>query len=151
MPTLLEIAWLAGLLEGEGSFLINRGVIALQSTDKDIVWKMADILGVPRSRRFWQPGRKASYKKVYYCRVAGYRGMGWMMTLYPFMGERRQATIRKCLERWKASNRPPRGNWGERLPAICHPDKYRHAHMLCRQCWQRDYMRKWRAARRAAA
>lgn len=65
-----------------------------------------------------------------------------MMTLYSLMGERRQAKIREILEHWKAHRMAPRSSKGNRLPAICHPDKLRTGNLLCRACWMRDYRKR---------
>jgi len=73
-----------------------------------------------------------------------------MMTIYPLMGERRQEKILGILNRWKMSNRVPRAPKGQRYMAICHPDRPRRADLLCEQCWRRAYMKKYRAAKKAA-
>jgi len=45
----LEVAWLAGILEGEGSF-ISKGQARIQvaMTDQDIITRLAELTGVGR-------------------------------------------------------------------------------------------------------
>lgn len=52
-----EAAWLAGLLEGEGSFITlqlpdgrERPIISLQMTDQDVVERAAQIVGIGKVR-----------------------------------------------------------------------------------------------------
>jgi hypothetical protein len=141
--TTKDLAWLAGLLEGEGSFTDSRGSVSIQvtMTDSDIIERAAAILGVD-TRKSWQP--KGNRKRVYGCYVLGPRAVGWMMTLYQFFGERRQRRIREIIETWRGKKYRPRLQGKHRLPAVCHPDKPRSAGLLCFKCRHAEYMREWR-------
>lgn len=101
-----EINWIAGLLEGEGCFQ-TRGenhnpYIQLVMTDSDVVIKAAKILGCHKVIE-GKPTTKVG-KKIYRTCVYGRRAMGWMMTIYSLMGERRQQKIEECLKQWKNKN-----------------------------------------------
>lgn len=97
-----EIAWLAGLIEGEGSFTLYQGegrirvLISIQMTDKDVLDRVASIVGL--GNVVWCTKReehhKDSYKWAISSRVAVTE---LMMLLYPCMGTRRQARIAECL------------------------------------------------------
>jgi hypothetical protein len=89
-----------------------------------------------------QPKGKASYLPVFRLAIHGTRAIGWMMTLYAFMGERRRAKILEVIDHWKAAKSAPRSARGQRLPAICHPDRLRCGDMLCRTCWMREYRKR---------
>lgn len=107
----LDIAWMAGLLEGEGSFCVGkrkvkdkeykRVLISLVMTDRDVVQKAANLfecnVGPPTQPKY--PGSKLIHRLS----VCGQRAIEWMMTVYPLMGERRQMQIEKCIEAWKNS------------------------------------------------
>lgn len=102
-----DIVYLAGLLEGEGCFRYEtRRVgpsIVLGMTDKDVVEKVAHLLGsgvVTRKIHLDKP-----WKPCYISKLNGRAAAGWMMTLYPLLGQRRQAKIREILAKWKAD--PP--------------------------------------------
>lgn len=142
--TTKDLAWLAGLLEGEGSFTDSGSSVMLQvvMTDSDVIERAAAILGV-KTRKPWKP--KGDRKIAYGCFVCGVRAIGWMMTLYQFFGERRQRRIREIIEAWRAKKHRPHLIGSNRLPADCHPDRLRvGGRPICRQCWQREYMREWR-------
>ena len=112
--TVKEIMWLAGFLEGEGSFMWspnakgpsgrskNMATIVACSTDLDVVQHAGRLLGegiCKQAKRI--PDTWVSTKPLYRCRIRGARAIGWMMTLYPLMGTRRQAKIRDILTKWK--------------------------------------------------
>lgn len=139
MRTVRQLAWLAGLIEGEGSFC--NGVtptIQIQMTDADIILRAADILGV-QPRNPWR-SKLGNRQLVHHVTICGSRAIGWMMTLYTLMGERRQLKIKEILSNWRALSRLPRAPRGQRWMATCHPNKPRTGKGLCRTC----YMRKWR-------
>jgi len=106
----LDIAWLAGILEGEACFCIGsrkvgektykRITIQLVMTDKDIVQRVAGLFG---TRCCDMPWRDGSVKPTYRVACTGDRAAGWMMTVYRFMGERRQQKIKDCLLAWRRS------------------------------------------------
>lgn len=104
----LDIAWLAGLLEGEGCFTIDmkKGKPAsirlyLGMTDKEPVEKAARLIG--KSIRLRMPKSKGGhpYKTQYVFKVSGDIAAQWLMTIYPLMGPRRQSKIRDCLDVWR--------------------------------------------------
>lgn len=104
----VDLAWLAGLLEGEGAFMVQRvpasarqGAririrISLQMTDRDVVERVCDItgLGVVRSVK----AQKAHHKDTFQWQVSAMKPVTDLMEqLRPLMGERRQGQIRACL------------------------------------------------------
>jgi hypothetical protein len=102
MITTLEIAWLAGLLEGEGSFGFYGTCgprVFLSMTDKDVVQHAASLLHVKRIN----PRAPLGYGKklLWVFDVAGIRAVGIMLTVYKFLGTRRQEKIRDCLAKWR--------------------------------------------------
>ena len=101
----LDIAWLAGILEGEGYFSIERDTtgyhdvtvirIVLTMTDYDIVERSARIMGAPRVIHVKRP---ASYKETckpqYRAKISGDRAIGVLREILPYMGQRRSARIK---------------------------------------------------------
>jgi hypothetical protein len=153
MRTPRNIAWLGGLLEGEGYFTISNGCpnIQLAMTDADVIDRAAAILGVTRRESSYVPKGKDSYKRVYSCGVSGMRALGWMMTLYMFLGERRRSVVRGVIDQWKASKGNLHASPGKRMSAHCHPERNMCAKGLCKRCYMSGYMQQWRAKRKAAA
>lgn len=101
------ILYLAGLLEGEGYFALYRRTnrpsheirITLTMTDRDVVERAACLMGVPVKGPFGPYG--AGKKEVWQLHVYGVAAIGWLMTLYQFMGIRRRARIAQLLTVWR--------------------------------------------------
>ena len=108
MITSQEIAWVAGILEGEGYFHCQepparhsknpQPSIRLRMTDKDVVDRVGKLFGGKVGKL---AGRTTSHKDIWQVAVSGSTAAGWMMTLLPFLGERRKAKVIYCLKRWK--------------------------------------------------
>ena len=134
----IDIAWLAGLLEGEGCFLVIRGkypAIAVGMTDEDIIRRVAVMLKTEVSHS----------GNMYTTQISGFCAIPWMMTLYTLLGKRRREKIAKMIQLWKntTQHRAPRGM---RFMATCHPDKVVHALSLCHTCYEgyRLQKSKWK-------
>lgn len=106
----IDIAWLAGYLEGEGSFTIySKGKfkqfrIEFSSTDYDVASRVKRIMKSNNTIYL----RKQSYsqlaskkKREYYLKVYQSDAIQWMMTIYILMGDRRKAKIKEILSVWK--------------------------------------------------
>lgn len=100
------MAWLAGLLEGEGSFyMLTSHVggkpyrypkIVVNMTDQDVIEHVARILGgsvytMPKAKKF--PDRKQQWR----AQASGSNAATWMRRLRPMMSARRQAKIEEIL------------------------------------------------------
>ena len=104
----LDIAWLAGLLEGEGAFFVQhvrasgnrrartRIVVAVQMTDRDIVERIVQLtgLGTVRSYQPSNPRHRTTYR---WAINALEPTVALMRVLRPLMGIRRQDQIDRCL------------------------------------------------------
>jgi hypothetical protein len=105
-----DLAWLAGLLEGEGSFIAGppsaprSPAVQVSMVDGDVVERAAALLGVSVTV---VPSRREGWRTAYCARIRGARAVLWMKRLRPLMGVRRQAQI----DRAAASYAPdPAGN-----------------------------------------
>lgn len=98
-----ETHWLAGLLEGEGSFGLRkdpahyktrkrRAMVQFASIDEDVVERVAQIWGVAYHHK---PNKNTPMFAV---RVTGDRVVGIMEDLRPLMGVRRKAQIDAAIE-----------------------------------------------------
>lgn len=102
----LKLHWLAGLLEGEGSFCRptpssnGRPIVSLQMTDEDVVAKVAVMFGLRYHRQERPPN-----KPVFTLHVRGTKAIRLMQDLRPLMSERRQGQIDAALS---AVNMPGR-------------------------------------------
>ena len=99
-PAEAELGWLAGVLEGEGSFMqFKRApgvpIISLGMTDEDVVAHAAKLMGVSYHVGSILPSGKKRYQLMIKGRPRAGRIMG---TLYSLMGERRQGQIDAALK-----------------------------------------------------
>lgn len=91
-----NIAWVAGILEGEGSFF-NTGkaapLIQLSMSDKDVVYKTRDIIGSGTINTLNMKKYGSTYKMQYRLRVFGTDAIKWMEMIRPYMLSRRAEKI----------------------------------------------------------
>jgi hypothetical protein len=95
-----ERAWLAGLLEGEGSFINNRSarlsypVIKVEMCEQEVIERAARLLDT----RVWAvPPGTEGWRPTYVAQIAGHRAAEWMRALRPYMSLRRTAAIDAAL------------------------------------------------------
>lgn len=107
-------AWIAGLLEGEGSFLLeHRGrgregtpAIDLKMSDRDVVEKAALCMSpynlrVSIDKRSHIPTTNGGrHKDLYRVRVRGYHAILLMERIFPHMGIRRRERIEELFNAW---------------------------------------------------
>src|ERR1700733_1480590 len=111
-----ELAWVAGLLEGEGCFRIKPGsregfraslVVNVSSTDRDVIYRCAALFpahGKIQTRTFTNPNCKTAYVVEWY----GQAAEDVMRAVRPFMCQRRAAKIDECLSATNLSHHPGR-------------------------------------------
>ena len=94
-----QAAWLAGLLEGEGSFVSGKSIaIQVTMTDLDIIQRLPAITGVGRIYR--ARVQKAHYKDAWLWSVQRRAHIRHVInTVLPWLGERRSAAALKLLDR----------------------------------------------------
>jgi hypothetical protein len=99
-----DIAWLAGLLEGEGCFTCSfqngnnfaTPRIQLTMTDQDVVEKAARLLNTKVTSTDW---RTKGDKAVFRTSLARQEDLKKVLTdIHPFMGKRRQEKIDELLQ-----------------------------------------------------
>lgn len=109
MPSEAEIAWLAGLLEGEGwfgSMPLRRNAPKLQVTmgDRDAIQRAATVVGGLVGRSFavspMKKYRAQERSQMYRLSVAGTSAEIVMKAVRPWMCARRGSTIDQALHFW---------------------------------------------------
>ncbi|WIC90184.1 LAGLIDADG endonuclease [Arthrobacter phage VroomVroom] len=91
-----DLLWLAGLLEGEGSFDAHRGKyprVRLAMTDRDVVGRAASLMDT-KLRLSLHP---APNKATWHSEISGARAAAIMREILPFMGARRSQRIADVL------------------------------------------------------
>jgi len=96
--TVTDAMWLAGILEGDGSFCLSKKVprLVLQMTDRDTVERTAKLLG----SKVWGHPPTSANKPVWACGKAGMPAIEWMRVLRPYMSSRRQRQIVDTARGW---------------------------------------------------
>jgi hypothetical protein len=109
MVDIKDIYWVAGFIEGEGSFT-QRGYtqfVIVAQVQREPLERLRRFFGgkifftdrYRESHPNWQP--------VYRWYVSNAAARGVMMTIYPLMSPRRQVQIRKVLDLWRSRLRRP--------------------------------------------
>lgn len=91
-----DLVWLAGLLEGEGTFDLHRDRyprIRVGMTDRDVVGRAASLMGSRIRMSISTVGHKATF----HAEISGDRARAIMWALLPYMGARRSAKIAEIL------------------------------------------------------
>jgi hypothetical protein len=104
----LDLHWLAGLLEGEGSFFPgppsspHLPVAQISMADQDVMARVGRLFGrqivtvVPRQQH-WQT--------IYFVRVTGSKAVAWMKALRPLLGKRRREQVDRALASYAPRSR----------------------------------------------
>lgn len=98
-----DLYWLAGFLEGEGSFMKgppsnpNLPVISAISTDEDVIKKISKLWNVKYHKYNSLKYINKGYKPTYSIRMKGKRAVELMGELKSLMGRRRQEQIKKAI------------------------------------------------------
>lgn len=140
----LDLVWLAGLLEGEGTFLKgppshpHSPVIAVVMTDKDIIERVASLFG---TKFLAERKRREHWKDPFSARLRGRRAALLMQKLYPYMGQRRKQQITDalaCIEGSRFKLTPAnivdirqRSRAGEKMQALA--DEFRVSYSLIKK------------------
>ncbi len=95
-PTIRDIAWAAGIYEGEGSIgtresCPNGVQVQVGQREKWLCQRLRDLFGGSAYER------QMKGRPFYSWAVSGARARGFIMTIYTFMSPRRQGQIRAAL------------------------------------------------------
>jgi hypothetical protein len=109
MPTDVEIAWTAGLLDGEAWFghAGNSARISLAMVDLDLVTRYAQIWDLAPPRPVPPPKHRSNRQMQWGSYAYGRRALEIMQAVLPYLGERRTAKVRE-IERLMGQKYDPR-------------------------------------------
>ena len=95
-----DLYWLAGLLEGEGSFVPGppssprSPLLQISMADRDVIERAAKLIEAGITV---VPARREGWRTAYATRLSGPRAVRWMERLRPLMGVRRQRQIDEAI------------------------------------------------------
>lgn len=102
-----DIAWAAGFLEGEGCFYAgNRISVRAAQVQPDPLYRLREILGGNVTGPYKKT--QANHRPSYDWGIHGCHAIAVMMTLYTLMSPKRQASIRRAIDKWKAAPGNPK-------------------------------------------
>ena len=150
MVTYAQLNWVAGFLEGEGSFTcLGNGTVPsvhAQQVQKEPLERLQQLFG---GSIYFYPSRKENASDSWRWAVNGQGAVGIMMTLYSLMSPKRKEQIRKVLATWRAvRGAPHRTNRCKRGHALSPDNTYTYkktGSRACRECaraWQRDFLKR---------
>lgn len=106
----IDLAWLAGWLEGEGCFYFTltksspTAIIQVFSVDRDVIDKAAEIMG---GRIYFIKPHGTSVQAGWRIHLESLPAIELMKKLLPLMGKRRTSAIELAIHRWDTrSNKP---------------------------------------------
>jgi DNA-binding transcriptional regulator YiaG len=104
-----ELYWLAGILEGEGSFgcTVSSPTIRVGMTDRDVMNRVAELLDA----RVGKSKRLPPQKTMYVVSLSGDKALDLMRLVRPLMGQRRGGRIDSILT-W--ANKRPGYSYGKK-------------------------------------
>lgn len=96
-----DIAWLAGIVEGEGCISFSSTPkIVIKMKDEDIIKRVASILRINRS--IISGKQEPHWSTTYAVAIYGTPAIEWLFTLYTFLGIRRRQKALEVINLWKA-------------------------------------------------
>lgn len=100
-PSLRDLSWVAGFVEGEGSFDKSGGTsrVSVSQVNREPIDRLLSLFG--GAAKLYAPRKTAIHRSqpnhTWCWYASGSRARGIMMTLYVLMSAKRQGQIRKAL------------------------------------------------------
>jgi hypothetical protein len=101
MITVNEIAWTAGIFEGEGTVVARpryKGIqVQVTQVDKWLPLKLQKLFG----GTLWErKSKNEKHRNCWFWSIYGSRAVGFLLTIYTFLSPRRRATIQYAITTW---------------------------------------------------
>ena len=154
-----DLAWLAGLLEGEGCFSLQKYIqtaragyalpsIEISMTDRDVVQRAGSLLGGKQAsvRAARLDKRFSTKKRLFIWRVNGQRAVHVIKVLLPYMGRRRSKRILELVRNYEKSVGPDGALGYQRFRGP--PSRKLKKRLRVRQLYRQRYWAQRRKKRR---
>lgn len=105
-PTLPDIYWLAGLIEGEGSFSGRQ--VSISQKDAESLERVKEIVGGRVGGPYLKKNAINGPTPMFVWYASGERAHGIARTVYHLLSSRRQAQVRKFLDVSRQTELPDR-------------------------------------------
>lgn len=149
MISINDLYWVAGFLEGEGSFCFapskGRPLLSAKQVQKQPLERLRLIIGGNLNLVNPTVGSRPNTQPIWYWQLPS---PGIMMTLWPLMSSKRRGQIERALDGWKAKPLKRRPN-GSRLCRKGHvltsEANYKGRCLQCDRARRRIYMPLYKA------
>lgn len=97
-PTAIDVAWAAGIYEGEGSCITNHNgtgnksfVVSVNQKDPELLYRMREMFG--GSIKLCNRKFNGILRPIYHWKICGDRARAFIFTVYPFLTARRKEQV----------------------------------------------------------
>ncbi len=143
MASATDIAWAAGLFEGEGCFHARRTTagwrthleMTVAMTDRDVLERLRTVVGVGTVTVRTPRPLKAHWKTQYIWRISGKKALEVAEALEPYLGERRAAKLREI--RRAIAESVPQPRMCECCDAVFTPTRFDRERFCSERCRDR--------------
>lgn len=147
----VQVAYLAGIYEGEGSCAITAGRairVEIVMTDQDVVHNICNITGLA-SVRIVAP-RGENYKTPYRWSIGSADAVAFLEAIMPWLGARRQQRATDAIQNWKTNKRQSIASDTECVNGHVYdaPDNRRTKYGTCHKC-NLEASKRYREKKRA--
>lgn len=97
-----DVAWAAGIIEGEGCFTLhskNHPYFLLDMCDKDVIEKFHTVFPFGNIRGPYTNSKKPNHKPRWRYDAFGSKARHIMITVFPYMCQRRKEKINKLMDK----------------------------------------------------
>lgn len=116
-----NLAWCAGIVEGEGYIGVRRTgtkgslslVVSIEMSDQDVILRFAKYIGMGTVAGPFRRNSPAHHKPTWTYGVYGYQAYGLLIAILPWLCQRRQAKALSGIKEWL--ERPGRGVTSRKL------------------------------------
>lgn len=101
-----QVAWLAGIYEGEGSCAITGGRairVSITMTDQDVMESIANLTTLGSVRTV--PQRNENYKQAYTWSIGSSDAVLFLQAIMPWLGHRRTERAQAAIANWSTNRK----------------------------------------------
>jgi hypothetical protein len=101
-----QVAWLAGIYEGEGSCAITTGRairVEIVMTDQDVIDRIQFVTGLGSVTSLAPRGE--NYKPAYRWSIGSIGAVGFLNAILPWLGKRRADRAQNAIDNWNSNKK----------------------------------------------